>query len=281
MHAAAVSAGLAIVILAAALLIGRHRFRALVTADVGALLASATGVVGPDNLARRWESLPVPVRRYLRFAIAPDAAAIRTAHMTHDGSMRLTPDGRWLPVEGEEYFSVATPGFVWAARMRMAPGVWVTARDRLLGNRGSMLVQLFSVVPIANASGQEIDQGSALRWLGEGVWLPYAYVSDAVRWDAVDDRSARMTLVAGGTQVSALVEFDDDGKLISLRADRYRDVGGGKAVLTPWLVRCDRYETFSGFSVPVSIAVRWILPEGEFEAIRFRVKSVDYNPSFD
>ena len=58
----------------------------------GALLASATGVVGPDNLARRWESLPVPVRRYLRFAIAPDAAAIRQGGALRPSCGRRTPN---------------------------------------------------------------------------------------------------------------------------------------------------------------------------------------------
>ena len=140
MHVIALSVGLVILLVLSILLIGHYRFRALVAADVHALLTSASSEVGPLNLQRRWDTLPEPVRRYLRFAISPDSSAIRTAWMTHDGSMRLTPNGRWLPVDGEEYFSTARPGFVWTAKLWMAPGVWVNARDLLLGNRGGMLV---------------------------------------------------------------------------------------------------------------------------------------------
>jgi hypothetical protein len=279
MYVVAVCAGLVIVIVVSIVLIGGRRFRSLVTSDVRTLLASATSEVGPDDLRRRWDTLPEPVRRYLQFAISPDTPAIRTARMTHDGSMRLTPNDRWLPVEGEEYFSIATPGFVWIAKLWMMPGIWVNARDRLLGNRGGMLVKLLSVLQIGDASGPEIDQGSRLRWLGEAVWFPYGFVSDEVRWDALDGRSARVTLRPNGEAVTAIAEFDADGKLTGFRADRYRDVGGGKALLTPWVVRCDRFQTFGGFRVPTSIDVRWILPEGEFESIRFRVTSVEYNVS--
>ena len=132
---------------------------------------------------------------------------------------------------------------------------------------------------MSDASGPEIDQGSRLRWLGEAVWFPYGFVSDEVWWEAVDGRSAKVTLRPNGVAVTAVAEFDDDGKLTAFRADRYRDVGRGKAVLTPWVVRCDRYQTFGGFRVPTSIEIRWILSEGEFESIRFRVTSVEYNVS--
>jgi hypothetical protein len=273
-----VSAFVLIAAVIAMVSVGRQHFRALVTSDVRTLLASATAPVGPDEFRRRWDTLPEPVRRYLRFAISPETPAIRTARMTHDGSMRLTPKGRWFPVEGEEYFSTSTPGFVWFATLRMIPGVWVNARDRLLGDRGGMLVKLFSVVRISDASGPEIDQGSRLRWLAENVWFPYGFVGDVIRWQAVDAHSAMVT-ASDGLPVTAVAEFDAAGKLTSLKADRYRDVGGGHAVLTPWVARCSEYQMFSGFNVPTLIEISWVLPEGAFDSIRFRVRSLEYNVS--
>jgi hypothetical protein len=57
------------------------RFRARVAADIAALLSMPAPPVGPEQVAARMESLPGPIRRYLRYAVTPGARAIRTAHL--------------------------------------------------------------------------------------------------------------------------------------------------------------------------------------------------------
>jgi hypothetical protein len=258
-------------------LVGRHRFRGRVTADVATLFSNAGVSIGSDQLNARWDALPEPVRRYLRYAIREGAPDIRTARLKHDGLFRTTPEQRWFPIEGEEYFTVAEPGFVWNASIRPAPFLWIEARDRLASGRGNMLVKLVSTIPIADAVGAEIDQGSRLRWLAECAWVPYAFVGDQVQWEPIDAHTARVRLRCDGLPVSALVEVDDEGKLTQLRADRYRDVGGGKAVLTPWTARCSDYREFNGFRVPSSVEVAWELENEPFSYARFRVTVLEYN----
>jgi hypothetical protein len=180
-------------------------------------------------------------------------------------------------VHGQDYFTVAKPGFVWNARMWLVPLVWIEACDCLLSNRGEMLVKLYSLFTIADASGAEIDQGSRLRWLAECVWFPYGFVGDEIQWDPIDGHSARVTLRQDGLPVNAVVEIDEEGKLTCIRGDRYRDVCGGKAVLTPWFGRCGDYQSFSAFRVPSSVEIGWVLEEGEFNCIRFRVTALEYN----
>jgi hypothetical protein len=166
---------------------------------------------------------------------------------------------------------------VWHATARVAPLVWLEARDHLLAGRGSILVKLASTLTVVDAGGREIDQGARLRWLAEAVWFPYGFLGDQVRWEAIDDRSARVTLhqSEGDPPVSAVVEVDEEGKLVRVSGDRYRDVGGGKAVLTPWIGRCEEYRTFDGFQVPSAIEVSWGLEDGEFTCIRFRVTALE------
>jgi hypothetical protein len=256
--------------------VSRRRFAAMVTREVTELFSDAPPALGPEHLASRRDSLPDPVRRYLDYAIHRNAPAIRTARLQHDGFLRTKPNQRWMPVRGEEYFTVAEPGFVWTASVRAAPLVWIEARDHLLSGHGNMLVKLNSTLTIADSSGIEIDQGARLRWLAEIVWFPYGFTGDKVRWEPIDDRSARATLL-GDPPVSAVMEIDEEGRLVTVRADRYRDIGGGKAVLTPWIGRCTDYREFAGFRVPSSIEVSWLLQEGEFTCIRFRVTALEYN----
>ena len=59
-----------------------------------------------------------------------------------------------------------------------------------------MLVKLISLFGIADASGPEIDQGANLRWLAESAWFPYAFLGDQIKWEAIDNHSARARYLA-------------------------------------------------------------------------------------
>jgi hypothetical protein len=256
---------------------GRYLFRKRVARDVTTLLSTTMSSVGPQQLAARRDSLPEPVRRYLRFAIVDGAPATRTVRLEHGGTFRPKPEQRWLPIRGVEYFTAATPGFVWSASISPAPLAWIDARDRLHDQRGNMLVKLESLFTITDARGPEIDQGASLRWLAEAVWFPYAFVGDAIRWEQVSGEAARATLVQEGAPVAATVEFDAEGRMVVIRGERYRDVGNGKSLLTPWVGRCSRYREFGRFRVPAHVEVAWVMDGVEFAYARFDVTAIEYN----
>jgi hypothetical protein len=274
---AAIVLCVALTALAIAVFVGCRRFRTRVAADVSALLSLPAPAIGPNELAARESALPEPVRRYLHYAIPAGSPAIRTVHLRHDGVFRLKPNSPWLPIHGEQYFTVGQPGFVWNATVRMKPFFWIDARDRLYAGHGNMLVKVVSTFTVADASGPEIDQGSSLRWLAETAWFPYALVSEAVRWDAIDAHSARATLVQDELPTVAIFEFDDEGKPTLLRANRYFTPGDGPAKLLPWSGRYMEYREFGGFRVPSYVEVSWQLREGAFSYARFRVTAIQYN----
>ena len=255
----------------------QRQFRASAAADARTVFLEAGTALGHADLKARWERLPVPIRRHLDYAISSNASSIRAARLRHDGSFRTGPDQRWSPITGEQYFSVTNPAFVWFARLRLMPLVWIQARDRLVSGRGNMLVKPMSAFTVADASGPEIDQGSALRWLAESVWFPYAFVADVIEWEPIDDRSARASLRRDGLPVQAVFEVDKEGRIAALHADRYRDIGGGRSVLSSWSGRYADYLEFGGFRVPSTVEVTWNLPEGPFSYARFRITALDYN----
>ncbi|HYL38924.1 MAG TPA: DUF6544 family protein [Bryobacteraceae bacterium] len=256
---------------------GRYLFRRRVARDVTTLLSTTMSSVGPQQLVARRDSLPEPVQRYLHFAIEVGALATRTVRLEHGGTFRAKPEQRWLPIRGVEYFTAATPGFVWSASIHPAPLMWIDARDRLHNRRGNMLVKLESLFTIADAGGPEIDQGASLRWLAEAVWFPYAFAGDAIRWQPVSGGAARATLVQNGAPVVATLEFDAEGRVVLIRGERYRDVGGSEPVLTPWLGRCSGYRKFGRFHVPAHVEVAWVVDGVEFAYARFDVTAIDYN----
>jgi hypothetical protein len=275
---AIVAATAATTIGGAMMIASKHRqFRRSTEADVRAVFSASENGVGRAELDARWDTLPVPIQRHLTYAITTAAPSVRIARLRHAGTFRTGPEQRWSPIAGEQYFSACVPGFVWFASMRVAPMVWIQARDRLVNGRGNMLIKLLSAFTIADASGPEIDQGAALRWLAESVWFPYAFAADTVSWEAIDARSARASLRTAGSPVQAIFEVDQDGRIVQLHAERFRDLGGGRSVLTPWSGRYSDYAEFGGFRVPSSVEVTWDLTDGPFSYARFNLTALEYN----
>lgn len=253
--------------------VNRLRFERRVGRERGTLLA-----VPPSPLPQPPAlGLPAPVERYRALAVG-DRAPVRTMRLTHGGTFRLKANAAPLAIRGAQLFTADPPGFLWTGRIRMAPGVWVDARDMAVAGAGSMRVLLESTVQLADASGPELDQGSALRLLAELVWLPTAlFDARYVTWAPVDADHARATLRLGKVEVSALFEFGADGLPTGVTAHRFMDKGG----LKPWGGLYRDWRTVSGLRVPFEADVDWRLPTGTFTYAHWLLDALDYDGAED
>ena len=227
---------------------------------------------------RQLDELPPPVRRYLRKALGLREPALRSVRLRHGGTFRPSLDGRWFPIRGEQYFAVDPPGFVWWGRIRIVPGFWIEARDRSVSGVGNMLVLAESSVTLASRVGPQVDQGALLRLLGEMTWFPTAFLDDRyVRWDAIDDRRARATLGLNGRTVTGEFEFGEDDLPTKFSADRYRDLGGGQSVLTPFSGLSSDYREINGLLVPHQMIAHWHINGQAIPYVRFEVDRLEFD----
>ena len=225
--------------------------------------------------------LPAPVRRYLANALRTLQHAARTARLQHDGTFRPDLKGPWFPIRGEEYLTFDPPGFIWWGRVRIAPGIWIDARDRSVAGAGNMLVMAESTFPLADASGPQLDQGALLRLLGELVWMPAAFLDGRyIRWSPLDDQRADAALSVAGRTVTGVFDFGDDGLPARFTGERFRDLGGGKSVLTPFLGEYLDYRSVDGMLVPHQVVGAWVIdgrpqPYARFNVVRMDVDAVE------
>ena len=70
-------------------------------------------------------------------------------------------------MQAEQYYTVTEPSFIWKANMAMMPIISITARDKYVNGKGQMTIKALSLIPIANSSGQKVDQGTLQRYLAE------------------------------------------------------------------------------------------------------------------
>ena len=264
-----------------AFLLGAARWRRETADALDRLLATPEPVAAPVVAAG--DELPAPVARYFEFALPDGAHRIEKARVRWEGEFRMGPDAAWAPFTATQHFTALPPGFVWDADIRMMSVLRVRVRDSYARGRASMLGRVAGLVPVVDQSGStELAQSALARWLGEAVWLPTALLptgdGDAVRWEPVDDSTARATVTDGAVRASAEFRFAPTGEIRSMTALRYRDVDG-EPVLTPFEGLYHDYVRRDGFMVPGEAEVAWLLPEGQFAYWRGRPVEVRYEPA--
>jgi hypothetical protein len=268
-------AGLAVVAGTGAALAGHRAFVRLVWRDVQALRARAApgpaGVVTEEMLA----DLPEPVRRYLRYTGVVGKPFPGIIRLRQTGQMRLGPGQPWVPLDAEEHYSVQPPGFVWAGTARLGPLPVARARDMYAEGTGRMLVKVASLWPVADASGEQMDQAAMMRYLSEMIWFPAAFLAGNISFEPVDDFSARVTLTDHGRTAAGTLFFDLEGRVSDFVAERYRTADASSP--ETWSTPVTGYGEFEGLRLPARGKAIWKLPGGDLEYIDVTVTDLHYD----
>lgn len=254
---------------------GHWSFNSLVNNELQAFFnqpLEKTGIVTEEKLT----TLPPAVQTWLRRSGVAGKPGIATVRLRQIGEMRTSPGGKWMHVEAEQYFTVHPPGFIWLADVRMMPLVNLAGRDKFMDGKGHMLIEALSLVPVADAKGAEIDQGTLVRYLSEIIWFPQAALADYIRWEGVDSTAAKATMTYGGITAEGIFRFTPEGDLQSFEADRYYD-RKGTATLERWHIKSKAWDQMSGVRMPVVSEVTWKLKEGDFTWYKLEITQLEYD----
>ncbi|MBI4501216.1 MAG: hypothetical protein HY700_08650 [Gemmatimonadetes bacterium] len=276
-------AGITLVALGLGLAVSVGSFRwNRATSRLNERLLSRSSIPGREAFRpEQLQGLPPPVARYFRSVLKPDQPMIRAARLEWRGefNMGASAQGSWKPFDATQRFTGAPAGFVWDARIRVAPFVTARVRDAYVGGAGSMQAKLAAVVTMLDEHGRtELNRGALQRYLAEAVWFPTALLPrEGLDWTAIDDSTALATLTESGITVSLQFRFDPTGDVVGAYApDRPRAVDGGYQP-TPWAGRFRSHAVRNGVRIPLEGEVEWILPGGTLPYWRGRVVSSEYD----
>lgn len=261
---------LSVVILAAVIIIaGRIHLSMQFTGQVKNLFSNSRGFGSKVFSYRLLEGLPLPVQRYFRHVLKEGQEYTVSARVRHSGWFKTGLDKDWIAITGEQYYTVDRPGFIWKGETSM-----FTARDMFINDKGSLKVQLFSVLTIVDAQGPEYDQGELLRWLGECIWFPTALLpSEYISWTAVDSSTAMLHMNYNGISIFYKVTFNEKNEITRFETRRYMD--GNR--LETWVGTPADYREIKGMVIPLKIEGAWNLDTGYFAYARFILDDIDYN----
>jgi hypothetical protein len=219
--------------------------------------------------------LPPPVRRWLESSGVVGREWAHVVWLRQRGQLRTGADQPWMPAEAQQVFSVDDPAFVWTVSVTMN-GLPVSGRDSYQDGRGHMLITVAGLVPVVDARGPQIDQGTLLRFLGEIIWFPSAALAPYLSWEGIDEHHAQATMRWRGVEASGLFTFDEQGRPANVTARRYKS-DGAAASLERWEAPSLAWERRSGVLMPVRGTATWKLASGDLEYYRWEIPEVRYN----
>jgi hypothetical protein len=199
---------------------------------------------------------------------------VRGVKLTQRGEMRSSPDAAWMPFSAEEVLEAGRSEFRWRARFGAGRVRWIEVTDGYEQRRGSLVVRLAGLVPVARSTGPDVDRGELQRYLAEIVWCPPALLQHpSLEWWARDARTLRLRDREGPPEATVDLELAEDGLPLAVRGVRPRLVGK-HTIDTPWAGSYHEPREWEGLRVPGRVEVRWLLAEGPFTYFKGEVTSL-------
>jgi hypothetical protein len=221
--------------------------------------------------------LPDLVQRWLKTSQIIGNENISALRLKQEGEIKIKPNGNWMTARAKQYFTTDEPGFIWQVKVNMAPLLSFKGRDKYYQGQGHMLIKLLSLITVADAKGDEIDQGTLLRYLGEIIWFPTAALSDYIQWEEIDSNLAKATMNYGGVKAFGFFHFNDRGEVIKFTCERYYSKGNNQYSLEKYKALVGDYKEFAGLKIPSNGEAIWELEEGDYSYYKFEITEVEYN----
>jgi len=225
-----------------------------------------------------YPTLPEPVARYLSWATGPDNKIPGCAHIQYTGRIRFGKTGRWMDLNGDAFYSLAVPGFVWQATIAYAPGVWLEAFDYYVHHKAGMNLNLFSTVPLNNASGKNILSSALFRYLASAPLFPRALgTTNSVGWEYLNDSAALAVIHDGDVSAEAVIRFNGKGWIDSITIRDPPSLKHGHKGPGVFTCRFSGYAEVGGCQIPMQVFSEQFLPDGEYSCLEYRVTGAEFD----
>ena len=269
--------GVVIALLAAVSWVAERAWELKVKREVQELFAGATEKTGDRIITEAdLQGLPACVQKWLKKSKVTGKRRVGTVRLKQSGVIRTQEGQPWLPFEAVQYYTVDRPGFIWKARVKAAPLIHLVGRDRYFNGTGNMLIKFLVLKTVADGKGAKMNQGALLRFLSEIMWFPSATLSEYIRWEAVDENSARAIMTYKDVTASGVFTFSAQGDPVEFVAKRYRATDDGYSLDT-WSGVVRGYREFGGVRIPAQVEVMWKFEAGDFSYFQGEVIELEYD----
>lgn len=207
-------------------------------------------VFDPEELS----GLPGPGRRMLHHALGAGCALGPAVRLEMEGEIKLK---NWAPFRARQVLR-AGEGFVWEAVAGKAP-LRVEGGDSYWHGSGDLDFRLWGMIPVASASGPDVDRSAAGRLAAETVfWAPQTLVPRlGARWSPIDDERSNVAVPLGGETVDIVVTVDHSGRLQEISTQRWGNPDQAAFDFHPFGAAVEKMERFGDITIVSAGRVGW------------------------
>jgi len=196
------------------------------------------------------EDLPAPVSRFYQAISGDKVPVIESAIITGRGRLRFS--GITFPTR-LRFTHIAGQAYRHYIEATIFGYPILKVNEQYLDGKGRMELP-FGVIE----NEPKVDMAGNLGLWGESIAFPSIFVTDPrVRWEPIDDTTARLVVPFGEGEDSFTVTFDPETGLIrAMEAMRWREATDEAKI--PWRPEALAWQTVHSIKIPSRLAVTWL-----------------------
>jgi hypothetical protein len=237
--------------------------------------------VNPDDILTEIDiqKLPIQVQKYLKFVGVIGKPKVKSVMVKATGQIKSNPlDLHYMNFASEQYNAFDKPfrAFYIKAKKMGVPAIGLHLYKEVTA---VMIIKIAGLFKIADARGNEMDKGETVTVFNDMCFMaPASLVDSNIEWEVMDQFRVKAFFTNGSVKISAVLTFDEEGKLIDfISNDRYETADGKVYRNYPWRTPVKEYGFFNGFHLPAKAEAIWVKPEGEFCYGIFNLNQILYN----
>jgi hypothetical protein len=251
------------------------RFHSLYEKDVKAGLVSTANI--PESILTEadLESLPEPVKNYIRYSGAIGKPKVHNFKVIFNGKIRQNQQSEWMPFTSEQYNfqGIAHRLFFMKAVMKGLP---VAGYHCFKNGTASMDIRLLSLAKVQYQSGVEMNTAETVTFFNDMCCMaPATLIDKRIKWSDVKGNKVKAEFTNNNITITAWLYFNNKGELINFISDDRWALDAGKKLR--WSTPIKGYREMKGHKVPTTAEAVYSYPEGDLSYGTFNVSQIEYN----
>jgi hypothetical protein len=224
------------------------------------------------------QHLPAIVQKYLHYSGSVGKEKVTNFKAVFKGGIRSSSAEEYMPLTSVQYNFTDKPTrlFYIIAKKKGIPAKGI---HLYIDQTAIMLVKIFGLFPVVNASGKEMDQGETVTLFNDMCFMaPASLIDPNIEWTETDKLTVEAKFTNGSITIGAILYFNEKGELIDfLSNDRFETTDGKTYKNYPWLTPVSGYTNVNGYRLPSGAKLIYKHPDEDFCYGEFNLVSIDYN----
>ncbi len=222
--------------------------------------------------------LPAIVQKYLRYSGSVGKEKVLNFRAEFTGGIRSNSTEDFMPLTSVQYNFTDQPTrlFYIAAKKKGIPAKGIHLyRDR----KAIMLIKVFGLFTVVNATGKEMDQGETVTIFNDMCFMaPASLIDSNIEWRETDDLTVDAKFSNGNIIITATLYFNEEGELINFLSNDRFETSNGKTYLNyPWITPVTGYTNINGYRIPSGAKLIYKHPDEDLCYGEFNLKTIEYN----